>query len=102
MLYNYAVTQTFAIAQSTAVQLGGLHSAAILLREDDRYSDSEGRIRYRLYTWGRGFYGQLGSHRSNQQPIETSVTRPRSVCLGHGFFDVRLNGSCMHVVKHAL
>jgi hypothetical protein len=51
MLYQYAVSQTFAIAQSTAVQFGAHHCAAILMRNDDRYSDDEGRSRYKLYTW---------------------------------------------------
>ena len=86
MLYKYAVSQTFAIAQSTAVQFGALHCAAILMRNDDRYTDSEGRSRYKLYTWGRAFYGQLGAHRSDEDA--PSVLRPRSVCLGHSNFDV--------------
>lgn len=87
MLYKYAVSQTFAIAQSTAVQFGSLHCAAILMRKDDRYSDIEGRPRYKLYTWGRGFYGQLGAHRFGQQAA--CVPNPHSVCLGYSCFDVR-------------
>jgi Regulator of chromosome condensation (RCC1) repeat len=88
MLYKYAVSQTFAIAQSTAVQFGSLHCAAILKRNDDRYSDSEGRTRYRLYSWGRGFYGQLGTHRLKEEP--PCILHPRSVCLGYSVYDVRI------------
>lgn len=84
-IYQYAVSQTQAIAQSTAVQLGALHSAAILLRNDDKFSDADGKPRYRLYTWGRDFYGQLGTHREEC----SSVWRPRSVCLGYTQYDVR-------------
>jgi hypothetical protein len=84
MIYQYAVSQTLAIAQSTAVQFGALHSAAILLRNDDKYSDADGKPRYKLYTWGRGFYGQLGTHRDSC----SSVLHPRSVCLGYTPFDV--------------
>ena len=83
-IYQYAVSQTQAIAQSTAVQLGSLHSAAILLRNDDKFSDADGKPRYRLYTWGRGFYGQLGTHREKC----SAVWRPRSVCLGYTQYDV--------------
>ena len=85
MLYQYAVSQTFAIAQSTAVQFGALHCAAILMRNDDKFTDGAGRSRYKLYTWGRGFYGQLGA----QKAEGSSVVTPRSVCLGHSMYDVR-------------
>lgn len=87
MLYRYCMAQTFAIAQSTALQFGNLHCAAILTRGDDCFRDQLGRTRYKLYTWGRGFHGELGKQKPHDE--DEAVTRPRSVCLGYSAYNVR-------------
>eukprot|EP00892_Ulva_mutabilis_P005235 jgi/Ulvmu1/3083/UM015_0123.1 len=85
MLYRYCMAQTFAIAQSTALQFGNLHCAAILTRGDDCFRDQLGRTRYKLYTWGRGFHGELGKQKQHDE--DAAVTRPRSVCLGYSAYN---------------
>lgn len=88
MLYRYCMAQTFAIAQSTALQFGDLHCAAILTRGDDCFRDQLGRTRYKLYTWGRGFHGELGKQKPHDE--DEAVTRPRSVCLGYSAYNVSI------------
>jgi hypothetical protein len=101
------MAQTFAIAQSTALQFGDLHCAAILTCGDDCYRDQLGRTRYKLYTWGDNTRGQLGNqtdqqyaisncgtNRENMRPMEfleaaDQACEPQSVCLGYSIYSVR-------------
>lgn len=107
-MYSYCMAQTFAIAQSTALQFGDLHCAAILTCGDDCYRDQLGRTRYKLYTWGDNTRGQLGNQTDAQLcAVSTSASdyenegslegmdgcdlacEPQSVCLGYSIYNVR-------------
>ena len=102
------MAQTFAIAQSTALQFGDLHCAAILTCGDDCYRDQLGRTRYKLYTWGDNTRGELGNQPSaqicaaahtasdcenegSQDGMEGSdlACEPQPVCLGYSVYNVR-------------
>lgn len=100
------MAQTFAIAQSTALQFGDLHCAAILTCGDDCYRDQLGRTRYKLYTWGDNTRGQLGNQTDTHQCANSGsdgenegsldsmegsdlACEPQSVCLGYSVYNVR-------------
>ena len=108
-LYSYCMAQTFAIAQSTALQFGDLHCAAILTCGDDCYRDQLGRTRYKLYTWGDNTRGELGNQTDAQLCDMSNITsdcenegpqdemngsdlacEPQPVCLGYSVYNLSL------------
>lgn len=80
---HFVHAQALAAAHGTTLSFGGLHSAALLVRNDRGQYDECGRQMHRLYTWGRGFHGQLGRTSSE------IALYPRSVQLGFRPYSVR-------------
>ncbi|MEW5306216.1 MAG: hypothetical protein WDW38_009071 [Sanguina aurantia] len=75
-LLHFVTSQAAAAAQATAVACGAYHSA-VLLVPSDTTSSSEGKTSsvHSLYTFGRGFHGQLGTgnFESHSSPQPTSL-----------------------------
>ena len=60
-LLNFVNCQSQAAAQSTAVAFGAYHSASLLIPGDSRICPTTGKpLEHSLYSFGRGFHGQLG------------------------------------------
>jgi hypothetical protein len=49
---HFLKAQALACAQSTSLSFGAFHSAALLVRKDDRMPDAAGIIRHKLYSFG--------------------------------------------------
>lgn len=49
---HFLKAQALACAQSTSLSFGAFHSAALLVRKDDRLPDAAGIIRHKLYSFG--------------------------------------------------
>ncbi|KAF6264241.1 regulator of chromosome condensation 1/beta-lactamase-inhibitor protein II [Scenedesmus sp. NREL 46B-D3] len=72
-LLHFVLGQSAAAAQATAVAFGSNHTAALLINPS-----LDGRTgHHSLYTFGRGFYGQLGHGNYEAQAT------PKQLCIGY-------------------
>jgi len=74
-LLNFFTAQSAAAAQATSIALGAHHTAGLVVEEDPSSWDPRyGRISLR--TWGKGFYGQLGSaaFEDHEEPGEIQLS----------------------------
>lgn len=61
LLLHFVNCQSQAAAQGTALAFGSYHSASLLIKNDTRRCATTGKLlEHGLYTFGRGFHGQLG------------------------------------------
>jgi len=61
LLLHFVNCQSQAAAQGTALAFGAYHSAALLIEGESRRDPATGAdLEHSLYTFGRGFHGQLG------------------------------------------
>ena len=61
LLLHFVNCQSQAAAQGTATAFGAYHSAALLIKGDSRKCSTSGKdLEHGLFTFGRGFHGQLG------------------------------------------
>uniref|UniRef100_A0A7S3R4J6 RCC1-like domain-containing protein n=1 Tax=Dunaliella tertiolecta TaxID=3047 RepID=A0A7S3R4J6_DUNTE len=83
MLLHYVQCQSAAAAQATSIACGAYHSAVLMLpRQVEGLSvEPHQAPRHSLFTFGRGFHGQLGteSHANSKSPA--SVTLGFKPCL---------------------
>jgi E3 ubiquitin-protein ligase HERC3 len=86
MLLHYVNCQSAAAAQATAVACGAYHTSALLIPEPSNdIGQQQLQVRHSLYTFGRGFHGQLGAgnHESQKEPVHVSLGfRPAMVSVG--------------------
>ncbi|KAF8068311.1 UVR8 [Scenedesmus sp. PABB004] len=71
-LLNFVLAQSAAAAQATAIAFGSSHTAALLISKLDGNTGH-----HSLYTFGRGFYGQLGHGDYLPQ------REPKQLCIGY-------------------
>ncbi|GFR43779.1 hypothetical protein Agub_g4893 [Astrephomene gubernaculifera] len=77
-LLHFVNSQSVAAAQATAVSCGAYHTAALLVPAevaDDPRASASRDCKHSLYTFGRGFHGQLGvgSHENSSVPRLASL-----------------------------
>lgn len=60
-LLHFVNCQSAAAAQATAVACGAYHTAALMIPREQEKAASSSALRHTLYTFGRGFHGQLGA-----------------------------------------
>ncbi|PNW75480.1 hypothetical protein CHLRE_12g528350v5 [Chlamydomonas reinhardtii] len=77
-LLHYVNSQSVAAAQATAVSCGAYHTAALLVPAelaDDTSANTSRDCKHSLYTFGRGFHGQLGvgNHENSSVPRLASL-----------------------------
>jgi len=77
LLLHFVNCQSQAAAQGTATAFGAYHSAALLIAGEKRKCSTSGKdLEHGLYTFGRGFHGQLGlgSFESVGSPAHLELT----------------------------
>mmetsp|Transcript_26924 Transcript_26924/g.58797 ORF Transcript_26924/g.58797 Transcript_26924/m.58797 type:complete len:634 (+) Transcript_26924:184-2085(+) len=96
-LLHFVNCQSAAAAQATAVACGAHHTAALLIRRD-QCMDSESNsvsgsagsgcsakdMRHCLFTFGRGFHGQLGTTQFSDEKLPTRVSLGFRPCQENG------------------
>eukprot|EP00879_Flechtneria_rotunda_P012690 GHRR01013251.1.p1 GENE.GHRR01013251.1~~GHRR01013251.1.p1 ORF type:complete len:372 (+),score=62.04 GHRR01013251.1:2010-3125(+) len=71
-LLHFILGQSAAAAQATAIAFGAHHTAALLIANEDKVTGH-----HSLYTFGKGFYGQLGLGDYDNRPS------PKHLCIGY-------------------
>ncbi|GMH39002.1 hypothetical protein BSKO_06900 [Bryopsis sp. KO-2023] len=77
-LYYFVTSQSSAAAQSTAISSGALHTSALLVPDPSREGEEN---RHYIFTFGRGFNGQLG-FKSDEDGEARNELAPKEVSLG--------------------
>lgn len=102
-LLHYVNSQSVAAAQATAVSCGAYHTAALLVPAelaDDTSANTSRDCKHSLYTFGRGFHGQLGVGNHENSSV------PRLASLGFRVCTVSLSPArcalCAHLVQDGL
>eukprot|EP00878_Enallax_costatus_P034396 GHUV01038130.1.p1 GENE.GHUV01038130.1~~GHUV01038130.1.p1 ORF type:complete len:576 (+),score=117.41 GHUV01038130.1:80-1807(+) len=72
-LLHFVLSQSAAAAQATAVAFGANHTAALLISKEQDGDSGH----HSLYTFGRGWHGQLGHRDYEMQP------KPKLLCIGY-------------------
>eukprot|EP00775_Hariotina_reticulata_P012779 gene12779-12908_t len=72
-ILHFIISQSAAAAQATAVNFGANHTAALLLPTTEKVPETH----HSLYTFGRGWHGQLGHGNFDNQ------AKPTLLCIGY-------------------
>mmetsp|Transcript_8992 Transcript_8992/g.15604 ORF Transcript_8992/g.15604 Transcript_8992/m.15604 type:complete len:661 (+) Transcript_8992:155-2137(+) len=79
MLLQYVNCQSAAAAQATAIACGAYHTSALLIPRHSSCTNDKAP-RHSLYTFGRGFHGQLGNGGFASQELPSHVTLGFKAC----------------------